>query len=149
VALPSVMTPQVKRAKGQADFVVVLVHWGQEYGGSNDLQRKLAASLEKAGADLVIGSHAHVVQEVALQGRTLVAYNLGNFLFDLEYEISQDSLVLLVDLEPGKPPAFRAVPVGLENGRPEPVSNESVQGKRILKIVEEGYDYGGKKKYAD
>jgi poly-gamma-glutamate synthesis protein (capsule biosynthesis protein) len=149
VALPSVMNPQVRKAKEKADYVVVLIHWGQEYGGSNPLQAKLASGLEKAGADLVIGSHAHVVQEVALQGRTLVAYNIGNFLFDLNYEVSQDSMVLLVDLAPGKPPVFRVIPVGLQNHRPEPVDVESKQGKRILKIAEEGYDYNGKKKYEE
>ena len=62
VAMASVMVPEVKKAKAKADYVIVLVHWGTEYYGANDLQRRLARSLQRAGADLVIGAHPHVLQ---------------------------------------------------------------------------------------
>jgi poly-gamma-glutamate capsule biosynthesis protein CapA/YwtB (metallophosphatase superfamily) len=64
---------------------VVFVHWGDEYQKEvTDYQRGIAALLATAGADVVIGTHPHVVQETELLdrpdgGKMLVYYSLGNF----------------------------------------------------------------------
>ena len=69
-----------------ADFVVVLLHWGIEYQLSpNTAQRELAQFLADSGADLIIGTHPHVVQPLetvtSSDGRIVpVAYSLGNFI---------------------------------------------------------------------
>lgn len=81
-----VIERQVTAARQQADVVIVSVHWGVE--GSHtvtDAQRQLAADLANWGADVVIGTHPHVIQSVewvpATDGRNvLVAYSLGNFI---------------------------------------------------------------------
>jgi len=55
----------VAEARQQADAVVVSLHWGQEYAlRAAPWQREAAQALVQAGADLVIGHHPHVVQEV-------------------------------------------------------------------------------------
>ena len=79
-------------ARKAANFVVVSVHWGQEYQPLPDRrQRALARSLARAGADLIVGHHPHVVQPLewltdTVRGTpTLVAYSLGNFIFDQEW----------------------------------------------------------------
>lgn len=77
---------QIQLARNQADMVVVSVHWGVE--GSHQVttdQQVLAQQLADWGADLIIGTHPHVVQDAqwltAADGRTaFVAYSLGNFL---------------------------------------------------------------------
>jgi hypothetical protein len=84
------MLAEVRRAKASADHVVVLVHWGREYERRPALpQRELADALLEAGADVVLGSHPHVVQDLRVlppampgEGAGLVAYSLGNFVFD-------------------------------------------------------------------
>lgn len=69
-----------------ADFVVVSAHWGVEYTHEpNDDQRQLAEKLGEWGADVIIGTHPHVIQPVEFiensdGSRTLVAYSLGNFI---------------------------------------------------------------------
>ncbi len=87
---PATAAAEIAAARRQADLVVVNVHWGVEYESTPTAQQKaLAAQMADAGADLIIGHHPHVVQPVEwLAGkgqahRTLVAYSLGNFVFDM------------------------------------------------------------------
>ena len=74
-----------EKARKEADFIVVFAHWGEEYQKEVTKQQKeMAAFFAKAGADLVIGSHPHVVQETETikrddGGDTLIYYSLGNF----------------------------------------------------------------------
>ncbi|HZD56130.1 MAG TPA: CapA family protein [Anaerolineales bacterium] len=79
----------VVSAAARADLVVISLHWGLEYRSIPTLrQRHIAQSLADAGADLIWGHHPHVLQPVEwLRGHgrsrsTLVAYSLGNALFD-------------------------------------------------------------------
>lgn len=74
---------QIKQAKQETDIVIVSLHWGDEYQEkANASQRELAHALIDAGADLVIGHHPHVVQEVEKYKEGWIAYSLGNFVFD-------------------------------------------------------------------
>lgn len=76
----------IMKAKEMADFVVVNAHWGNEYTHEpTEEQRTLAQKLASWGADVIIGTHPHVIQPVEYitnsDGRkTLVAYSLGNFI---------------------------------------------------------------------
>lgn len=78
----------VRVAARQADVVVVMMHWGTEYDRRAGLrQRKAAAELAQAGADLILGGHPHVVQDTDVVERSngrraFVAYSLGNLIFD-------------------------------------------------------------------
>lgn len=68
--------------KERADFVVVYTHWGKEYVAASPEMKTLAHEFIDAGADLIIGSHPHVVQErEEYKGKT-VYYSLGNLIFD-------------------------------------------------------------------
>ncbi len=83
---------EIKRIKGSktADIVIVSLHWGEEYvAHASEEQKDIAHVLVDAGADLVIGHHPHVVQEVERYKSRLpagrqgwIAYSLGNFVFD-------------------------------------------------------------------
>jgi len=79
----------IQKARQRAEVVIVLVHWGYEYESQVDpAQRRLANSMLEAGADLVIGSHPHVVQGIEVKPAEshgqpkITAYSLGNFVFD-------------------------------------------------------------------
>lgn len=66
--------------------VIVMPHWGIEYKDvSNANQQKLAHDFIDAGADIVIGSHPHVVQEIEIYNNKLIFYSLGNFVFDQDF----------------------------------------------------------------
>jgi poly-gamma-glutamate capsule biosynthesis protein CapA/YwtB (metallophosphatase superfamily)/outer membrane protein assembly factor BamB len=74
----------VRAVRAQADFVVVLLHAGTEYAAepSRD-QVAVAHAAIDAGADLVVGHHPHVTQTVERYGQGLIAYSLGDALFDI------------------------------------------------------------------
>lgn len=82
----NILQQRIMKAKETADVVVVNAHWGNEYTHEpTDAQRTLAEKLASWGADVIIGTHPHVIQPVEYiinnDGRkTLVAYSLGNFI---------------------------------------------------------------------
>jgi poly-gamma-glutamate capsule biosynthesis protein CapA/YwtB (metallophosphatase superfamily) len=72
----------VRRARQQADLVIVFNHWGtQGVACPNAEQKAFAGALSAAGADIIVGAHAHVLQGSGWLGRTFVAYGMGNFLW--------------------------------------------------------------------
>jgi poly-gamma-glutamate synthesis protein (capsule biosynthesis protein) len=76
----------IKKAKSLADVVIVSPHWGVEYKHKpNSSQVEVARRSVKAGADLVIGTHPHVVQSVEYYNNKYINYSLGNFIFDQEW----------------------------------------------------------------
>lgn len=75
---------KIKLAKAQSDLVVVNIHWGSEYKvlKSNQRQQSLAHLMIDNGADIIIGHHPHVVQEMEIYKDKPIFYSLGNFVFD-------------------------------------------------------------------
>jgi hypothetical protein len=72
----------VEAARRWADTVVVYLHWGTELDACpNPLQEPLAQVLVQAGADIVVGTHAHVLLGGGYLGSAYVDYGLGNFAF--------------------------------------------------------------------
>lgn len=69
-------------ARRESDFIVVYTHWGDEYVPATEYAKALAHGFIDAGADMVIGSHPHVVQEHELYRGKHIFYSLGNFIFD-------------------------------------------------------------------
>lgn len=78
----------VRKADQEADFVIVSMHWGTEYTHDPDEEQlRLARQLADAGADLIIGNHAHNIQPVEWlnDGKTLCFYALGNLINGQEF----------------------------------------------------------------
>ena len=83
----------LKYAEENADFTIVCPHWGTEYElGTDSSQKKWAKIFREYGADLVIGTHPHVIEPIEMMedgktgysnnhgnGDMLVYYSLGNF----------------------------------------------------------------------
>jgi poly-gamma-glutamate capsule biosynthesis protein CapA/YwtB (metallophosphatase superfamily) len=79
---PARLAAAVRAAGETAEVVVVFMHWGiQGDRCPSPSQAESARILADAGADIVVGSHAHVVQGSGLLGDTFVAYGLGNFVW--------------------------------------------------------------------
>lgn len=99
-AVPADVARDVRAARGRADLVVVWFHWGAELqavpGGR---QQELARAAMDAGATLVLGAHAHVLQPVeSMAPGKLVAWGLGNFVFPSRSEATARTGVLVVRL---------------------------------------------------
>ena len=84
-ASPANVRAGVRAARRRADVVIATFHWGIERSPTPDgLQRGLARVALRAGATAVIGAHPHVLQPIrrhGANGRRLIAYSLGNFVF--------------------------------------------------------------------
>lgn len=106
----------VRRAAQQSDLVVVMAHWGAEYGAVIPRQRQQARQLVAAGADLVVGSGPHVLQEAEEVGDALVLYSLGNLLFDQPYPATWPGAVVRVTVQ-GQRLTACAVPTFSRAGR--------------------------------
>ncbi len=79
---PSRLAEQIRKAKQENDLVVVYVHWGIEKAERPEAyQRDMARTYIDAGADLVVGSHPHVLQGIEYYKDVPIVYSLGNFLF--------------------------------------------------------------------
>jgi poly-gamma-glutamate synthesis protein (capsule biosynthesis protein) len=76
----------VERLSDRVDVVLVMPHWGEQYTSRPlPLQRRIAVRLADAGATAVLGGHPHWVQGLELHGKSLIAYSLGNFIFDMDF----------------------------------------------------------------
>ncbi|MGO9456047.1 MAG: CapA family protein [Acidimicrobiales bacterium] len=76
------LVSEVEKVRKWADTVIVYLHWGTELDACpNPLQEPLATVLVKAGADIVVGTHAHVLLGGGYLGSAYVDYGLGNFAF--------------------------------------------------------------------
>lgn len=79
---PTLLIEEIKLAKQSNDLVIVYVHWGiekEEY--PKEYQRTMAKQYIDAGADLVLGSHPHVLQGIEFYNGKPIVYSLGNFVF--------------------------------------------------------------------
>lgn len=72
----------IRLEKEKGNTVIVYAHWGDEYVDSRDRLRPLAATFVESGADLVVGTHPHIVLPSEVIGGVPVYYSLGNFVFD-------------------------------------------------------------------
>lgn len=95
MVLPSVAFKQKLRlAKSLSNLVIVSIHWGSELLEWPDKeQRKYASWLIKNGADILIGSHPHVIQKPELIDGKPVYFSLGNHLFDQKYPETKEGLM--------------------------------------------------------
>lgn len=80
------LVPIIKAEREKSDFIIVMPHWGVEYEPiHHSSQESLAHKWINAGADLIAGSHPHVIQDAEIyQGRPIF-YSLGNLLFDQDF----------------------------------------------------------------
>jgi len=80
------MIAEIAKAKAISDVCVVFLHWGIENSSViEDAQRETAKELAEAGADIIVGTHPHVLRGVEIIERadgseTVCAYSLGNFI---------------------------------------------------------------------
>jgi Bacterial capsule synthesis protein PGA_cap len=100
----------VRAARRLTKTVIVFMHWGTEGQACPDQnQLSLAPKLAAAGASIIIGAHAHMLQGSGWLGHTFVAYGMGNFLW-WEHSYSTATGVLTLTLPPHGPLTARFIP---------------------------------------
>lgn len=123
----------VTAAKETADVVVVLPHWGTEGEECpNDEQLDWAERLSDAGADAIIGTHAHLLQGHGYLGETYVAYGIGNHLWWWNDAESNDTGVVELTIEDKELTQARFVPAMIDRDTGQPVPVDGAEADRIL-----------------
>ncbi len=90
----------VRAARAVADVVIVYLHWGIESQTCPSAdQKKIATILADAGADIVLGTHAHVLLADGFMGNTYIHYGLGNFVWHSDFR-GTDSGLLQMTVRP-------------------------------------------------
>lgn len=132
----------VYQASREADLTIVYVHWGTENStSSTEEQQAIAHRLADAGADIIIGTHPHVVQDVEAYGDSIIFYSLGNFIFDQGNTYARDSVVVKYTLDEDGNGAFTLYPVRITDGVPSLTDNVFYRA-RIFRELTQGLDSG-------
>lgn len=115
------VTEAIRSAKAEHDYVIVSFHWGVEYqDDANGEQVRDARAAVDAGADMVLAHHPHVIQAVEYYKNRLIAYSLGDFVFDHYSRKTGEAFVLDAALGPDGVTDVKVTPVYLDDhGRPE------------------------------
>ena len=127
----SALVKAIVQARNEADdFVVVMPHWGTEYQFIHSAeQRRLAQVMIDAGADLIIGGHPHVVQDMEVVDGVPVVYSLGNFVFDQRIPETWTGLSLGVTID-AESVTLYPLPISTKDSQPAPLSN--VEAEKII-----------------
>lgn len=110
---------KIKEQKDAGAFVIIFPHWGNEYQKiHNQKQEKLAHVWIDQGADLIVGSHPHVIQDGEIYKEKPIIYSLGNFLFDQTFSPeTQRGLIVKGKIKNNKL-TLELVPIGSLHLRP-------------------------------
>jgi Bacterial capsule synthesis protein PGA_cap len=113
----------VEAARRTADTLIVYLHWGTELQNCpNPLQEPLAQLLVRAGADIVVGTHAHVLLGGGYLGSAYVDYGLGNFAFYDNSPPENASGSLLITATGRHIDSVKWRPAVIEDDLPQPLS---------------------------
>ena len=103
---------QIGKEAEAGRVVVVYTHWGEEYVPPPERVKQLARSFVDAGAEIVIGSHPHIVQEAEFYDGKHIYYSLGNFVFDQYWEEAvRRGLLLRVTFTPTGVSSVEELPI--------------------------------------
>jgi len=107
-------------------FLIISLHWGKEYQLNHSLaQQKLAHQIIESGADLIIGHHPHVVQNIEKYKEKIIFYSLGNFIFDQYFsKETQQGLAVGLEIYPDEL-VFNLFPLQIDRSRPALMAHDS------------------------
>jgi poly-gamma-glutamate capsule biosynthesis protein CapA/YwtB (metallophosphatase superfamily) len=108
----------IKAAREAGAIPIVYTHWGSEYIPATVDEKTLAHAFIDAGAEMVIGSHPHVVQESEVYKGKYIYYSLGNFIFDQYFsDAVRHGLMLEVTFTQDGVASVKEIPIELERDR--------------------------------
>jgi poly-gamma-glutamate capsule biosynthesis protein CapA/YwtB (metallophosphatase superfamily) len=118
----------VRAARQAATTVVVFLHWGRERSTCPiSRQRALAPRLVAAGADVVVGSHAHVLVGSGFLDGAYVSYGLGNFVFYARGGLGAQTGVLTLTVRGRAVTGVRWTPAVISGGVPVPLTGSGAE----------------------
>jgi poly-gamma-glutamate capsule biosynthesis protein CapA/YwtB (metallophosphatase superfamily) len=125
----------VRAAAKLADVIVVYLHWGTEYQACPSAdQRTLARRLADAGADVLVGTHAHVLLGDGWLGSTYVHYGLSNFVWWRNDAATNDTEVLRLRIHDGQVSSGSVIPAYINRTTGVPARATGSIAARVLAV---------------
>jgi len=136
------MELDIKKAKKDADFVIVSCHWGMSQGGTFSVaphQSGIGRAAIKAGAELVLGHHQHAYQGVELYRGKMICHGLGNFIFDtIDTPFFPETVLFHCTFDKDGVKEAWLLPVMQDrHAHPHPLPPEDENSRRILSHLKE------------
>lgn len=126
---------RVNQAKGNADIVIISLHWGDEYSSRpSQEQLQIGESFIRSGATLIVGHHPHVLQGIERKGRAVIAYSLGNFVSDMTAKRSRESAILSLHLSKQGIEGLSLIPI-LIGEDSSPYLLDSEEGELVMGLI--------------
>jgi len=135
---------EIKKIRNDVDFVIVSLHWGNEYKKHpNTNQIRIAHDFIDNGADVIIGHHPHVLQGIERYKDGLIFYSLGNFIFDQRDEPTKRSVIAAIDFYPMNRWLTNPMvtPIAIKNYHPV-LDSGNTREKTIGELIEYGKALG-------
>ncbi|MFH1947537.1 MAG: CapA family protein [Candidatus Magasanikbacteria bacterium] len=131
---------EVEKLRPLVDYLVIMPHWGTEYMTDkvNNSQKTQAHAFIDAGADVIIGTHPHVVQPIEEYNGKMIYYSLGNFIFDQYFSTeTQQGLNIAIFLEKGDniEVKYNILPIVINNNSQPALADDVMKVDILNKII--------------
>lgn len=106
----------IKKYKAESDVIILSIHWGDEFiKMPSQEQIKAAHEFVDAGVSLVIGHHSHILQGIENYQNAVIAYSLGNFVFDFWQDKYKRTCILKCELTKSGVNKYQIIPLCISN----------------------------------
>ena len=125
----------IKNSKKICDIVILSLHWGDEFVQiPSSEQISNAHSFVDAGVSLLIGHHPHVIQGIETYKKGLIAYSLGNFVFDFWQKKMRETIILHCNLSKDGVESFYVSPVIIDKNYSPTLLMGNERNKLLFKL---------------
>jgi gamma-polyglutamate biosynthesis protein CapA len=125
----------IEKSRKEADIVVLSLHWGDEFVDiPSRTQIETAHQLIDSGADIILGHHSHQIQGVEKYKGKIIAYSLGNFVFDMWQRRLRNSMILKIEISAGSNLEYSILPA-IISPQYQPRIAESQEGEALTKYI--------------
>jgi poly-gamma-glutamate synthesis protein (capsule biosynthesis protein) len=102
----------IAKLRKNVNIIVISLHWGDEFiNRPSPEQIELAHKIIDCGADIILGHHPHILQGVEKYKGKVIAYSLGNFVFDMWQDRLRESMILKMEIGNNCEINFEIIPV--------------------------------------
>jgi len=131
---------EIERIRPLVDYMIVIPHWGTEYitDRVNNSAKDKAHQIIDAGADVIIGTHPHVIQPTEEYNGKMIFYSLGNFIFDQYFSTdTQQGLNIAIFLEKGDTieVKYDILPIVINSDSQPSLADDIVKTEILDKII--------------
>lgn len=124
---------QIRQLIGHVDVIAVSMHWGLDFTECPlPLHRQYAQKMIDAGAHIILGHHPHYLQGIEKYKHGIIAYSLGDFIFD---ETGQDTMILECSISKNGVQDFAVIPARISEQFQTEVLNKE-EGKTVLDKIQ-------------